>query len=89
VASGSGYDVTYSGVVTNGRSDQVEQVEIWLFGATAYPPQDPMAPEVSSNWSVTVDDQPSPPSYVGISSITYLDDSEGYGCYPYPTGGRT
>ena len=97
-ASGT-YNVTISGVVTNGRSDALTQVEVW-FGynggsgdsgsGTAFTQADPLAVGAESSWSDSLFNQISPVENPIVNSITYNDESTtGSYCTPYPIGGRT
>jgi hypothetical protein len=98
-ASGT-YDVTISGVVTNGRSDTLTQVEVWFGysggdgslggGGTAFTRIDPLAAGTESSWSDYLVDQTSPAENPFVDTITYNDESTtGSYCTPYPIGGRT
>jgi hypothetical protein len=95
-SSGTGsYQVTFSGQVTNGRSDPVNNVWIWFSynagsegSGTANPEPPNMGQDSTSEWTSTVSTS-APVTFAAISSITYDDTAEGPDCYPYPLGGKS
>lgn len=58
-------------------------------GGTAYTQDDPMAPGTQSSWSFYETDLTAPVVDLYVKTITYVDESEGTYCAPYPLGAST